>query len=241
MLPPAPFYKLIFWQPTRAKLLSRASVQDRASAPLWFREKNRPSHRQQGPKCSLPCWEGKAVSSPTPANKRPQVQTSRDRTAPFQTCLLWHVGCTGNRSPEHAAIQTCKLHRAPESKKKKRSQKKNKSRGTNFTGTVRGTKRVPCQKPALTCTKKQDTFWAQKHTPDMCTTSLLWKPVLSGEHKPNGKQEKPKHSTTSGEKQPLFAGKALTLPPFPSSEGIAFYFDEAQLSFKWTTAEGDHC
>lgn len=55
----------------------------------------------------------------------------------------------------------------------KKIPEKNKSRGTNFTGTAGGTKRVPCQKPALTCTKKQDTFWVQKHTPDTCITSLL--------------------------------------------------------------------
>lgn len=40
---------------------------------------------------------------------------------------------------------------------------------------------------------------------------------------------------------PPFPGKVLGETPFPSSEGMAFYFDEAQLSFKGTTAEGDHC
>lgn len=38
-----------------------------------------------------------------------------------------------------------------------------------------------------------------------------------------------------------FAGKASGETSFPKSEWTAFYFDEAQLCFKETKAEGDHC
>lgn len=38
-----------------------------------------------------------------------------------------------------------------------------------------------------------------------------------------------------------FAGKVLGETSFSKSEWTAFYFDEAQLCFKETKAEGDHC
>lgn len=239
MLPPTPFYKFIFWQRTerscsaghqsRTGLRLLSGSEKRIAQATGSKDPNVLCHAEKGRRSRLP-------PLPTSAHRfrHPETELPPSRPACSGTWAAPGTAAQNTLPYKHANYTE---HQSP----KKKSQKKNKSRGTNFTGTVRGTKRVPCQKPALTCTKKQDTFWVQKHTPDMCTTSLLWKPVLSGERKPNGKQEIPKHSTTSGEKQPLFAGKVLTLPPFPSSEGIAFYFDEAQLSFKWTTAEGDHC